>query len=746
MSKYALTLIDEIERETGQATGYKRTGGLWLTQNHDRITELKRIAAMGEMNELYAQFMNPGELFERFPMINHTDLAGAMYLPEDGQINPVDLCMAFAKGARQRGIEIREHTGVEDIVVENGIAKAVVTDKGETIECDIVVNCAGLWSRTIGEMADVNVPLQAVEHMYVVTEPIPELPQPWPVCRDMEGALYIKEDTGKFVLGTFESNAKLWDHKSVDPKASYLIFDEDWDHIEPMLKAGINRIPAFAATGLTHFMTGAESFTPDTKQLMGRSFEVQNFFVAAGMNSLGIMSSPGVGKAMADWIVLGDSPMDLWEVDILRFQPKDNDLGFIQARVIESVPNQFDMHWPFKQFKTGRNRTQSVWYDRMAELGAVFGAPAGWERPLWFAKEGEPKTIDYSYGYQSWWPVAERESKMLQQTGAFFELSPFSKIRIEGPDACTALQWLCTNDMDVEVGRVVYTLMLNKTGGIEAELTATRLDEDTYLIITASLTRMKDMAWIKRHTTQFDLAVSDMTDDFSVLGVMGPNSRALLNGLCDKSFSDEDFSFGGSELTNLAGKPVRASRLSFVGELGWEIMVENRYANDVLDVCLRKGVELDMEMAGFMTMECCRLEKGYLHWGHEVGPEENPYQANLGFAVKTRKAVGFRGMDALQQTHQTNDRRLVLFECRSGQPLLLHDEPIYYEDNWIGRTTSGGVGYRTNKFLCFGYIEQQQIPVKNEDKAFQVKVAGEMFDLHVLHDPPYDPKGERMRR
>jgi len=604
------------------------------------------------------------------------------------------------------------------------------------------VNCAGLWARTIGLMAGVNCPLHAVEHMYVVTEPIPELHQPWPVCRDMEGALYIKEDAGKLVLGVFEPNAKLWDHNSVDRKSSYLVFDEDWEHIEPMMAAGINRIPRFETIGISHFMTGPESFTPDTKQLMGRSGEVENFFVAAGMNSLGIMSSPGVGKAMADWIVQGDSPLDLWEVDVQRFQPRDNDIAFVRERTIEAVSNQFDMHWPLKQYKTGRNRVQSVWHDRMAELGAVFGAPAGWERPLWFAQGDEPGEIEYTYGDQCWWPVAERESQMLQQTGAFFELSPFTKLMVTGRDATRALQWLCTNNIDVDVGKVVYTLMLNASGGIEGELTVTRFDENEYLLTTASLTRIRDRNWVLRNAGNFDIRVDDRTEEYAILGVMGPNARPLMENLSSGGFGIQEFPFGTSRELQIDGAPVRASRLSFVGECGWELMIPVNNANAVLDEALRLGHQLGMGMAGFMTMECCRLEKGYLHWGHEIGPEEHPYQAGLGFALKVDKPEGFLGLDALRNREADKDPELVLLECRNGRPLLLHDEPIYLDGKHVGRTTSGGIGFRTNKVLCFAYLDAG---ITNADQEFQVKVAGEMFDLLVLDRAPYDPSGERMR-
>ncbi len=746
LAKYAIELFPKLEAETGQATGYKQTGGLWLTQEHHRITELKRIAAMGEMNDLHGEFLTPGEVKERFDMINVDDLAGAMWLEQDGQVNPVDMCMAFAKGARANGVEIREQAGVAAIDVDNGMARAVVLDSGERMECDIIVNCAGLWARHIGELAGVNVPLHAVEHMYVVSEPIPEMPLPWPVIRDMEGALYIKEDAGKLVLGVFEPNAKLWDHKSVNPKSSYMIFEEDWDHIEPMMISGINRIPRFETLGLTHFMTGPESFTPDTKQLMGISSEVENFYVAAGFNSLGIMSSPGVGKAMADWVVQGRSPIDLWEVDIARFQPKDNDIDFLHTRIPEAVSNQFDMHWPNKQYKTGRNRTQSVWHDKMAELGAVFGGLAGWERPLWFAQDDEPKQLEYSYSDQNWWPVAMRESKMLEKSGALFELSPFTKIMVEGGDATAAMQWLCTNNIDVEVGKVVYTLMLNDAGGIEGEITVSRLSQDQYLLITASATRAKDIAWIDRNSRSFDVSISDITDNFSVLGVMGPNSKSLMEKICDDQFDVDQFPFGRTKLLSIDEKEVRGSRLSFVGEQGWELLIPNECAIQIFETVVEEAQKLDMGMAGFLTMECCRLEKGYLHWGHDIGPEENPYQAGLGFAVKRNKPGGFLGLGGLTKLVDAGiTQKLVLFEAIDSRPLLLHDEPLFLNDKWVGRTTSGGMAMRTDKPLCFGYVDTTLVGDNIAGTKFTVQVQGEMHNLIALGKPPYDPQGQRMR-
>ena len=758
LAKYALELFPKLEQETGQATGYKQTGGLWLTAEQDRLIELKRIAAMGQMNELNGVFLTPGELKERFEMINVSDLAGAMWLDQDGQVNPVDMCMALAKGARMHGVEIREHAGVSSIEVAAGRAQSVTLDNGETIDCDVIVNCAGLWARHIGLLAGVSLPLHAVEHMYVVSEPIPEMPLPWPVIRDMEAALYIKEDVGKLVLGVFEPNAKLWDHTSVATDNSFLVFEEDWDHIEPMMHAGINRIPRFESLGLTHFMTGPESFTPDTKQLMGACPELPNFYVAAGFNSLGIMSAPGVGKAMADWITKSRSPIDLWEVDVARFLSEDNDLKFLHQRIPEAVSNQFDMHWPNKQYKTGRNRKLTVWHEKMRQLGAVFGAVAGWERPLWFAKDHEPDELVYSYGDQNWWPVARRESLALMQTGALFELSPFTKIEIKGADAVAVLNRLCTAEIDVEIGRVVYTLMLNEDGGIECELTVTRINEQEFLLVTASSTRRRDIAWINRIAQDNDVEVSDITEDYCVLGIMGPNSRALLSALGVNHIAVDEFSFAHSRIENIDNAEIRLSRLSFVGESGWEMMIANQDANRLLDKIVAEANKLKMVMAGLLTMECCRLEKGYLHWGHDMGPEENPFQAGLGFACKTTKQTEFIGKQALEVIqHEALNKKLTLFRAKDSRPLLLHDEPLFYQQQWVGRTTSGGIGFRIHQqdqnvstqhngiALCFGYLDTTIIGEQISGLEFEVQVQGEMHTLLAYDKPPYDPSGSRMR-
>ena len=749
IAKYALTLIPELEQETGQQTGYKQTGGFWLAESEDRLIELKRIKAMGDMNGLHARFFDSAAVRERFPLLNVSDVVGALWVDEDGQVNPYDLCMAYAKGARTRGVEIREQARVQRVDIVDGAVRGVVLEDETYVRCDTVINCAGLWARDLGEQNGVCIPLQAVEHMYVVTEPIPDLPKPCPLVRDMKGALYIKEDAGRLVIGTFESNARLWDWRSVDPDRSFLELPENWDHLEPMLQAAQHRIPCLDDTGLQHFMNGPESFTPDTKQVMGESPQVRNYFVAAGLNSLGIMSSPGVGKAMATWVVDGTPGTDLWEVDVARFDPVYADTAFLKARTQEAVANQLDMHWPFKQYKSGRNVKQSALYPAHVNAGAVFGATAGWERPLWFAHDEVETELVNSYGAQNWWPYAKREARMTADAVALYELSPFSKILIEGADALPFLQRMCCSDMDVDPGRVVYTLMLNAHGGIETELTVTRLSESAYCMVSAAATRYKDLAWLNRHVSEGEaVTITDHTEQQAVIGVMGPASRDLLKGLTASDVSKQAFAFATSQAIEVASCPLRAVRVSFVGELGFELYVDADRAASVYRALSDAGQAYGLIHAGLFSMEGCRLEKGYHHWGHDIGPQDTPLHAGLGFTVNYDKSSAFLGQEALLRQRETGvDRRLLLFQVEAEEPLLLHDEPIFRGRERVGLTTSGGLGFRTDLALCFGMVTKPDGMTLNElrSEAFEIELAGKRYAMAALSDPPYDPQGIRLR-
>ena len=742
LARYAVKLFADLETETGQSTGYRETGGLWLAQGLERLIELRRIAALGTMQGLETQLLQPEQVEEKCALLKSDDLAGALWVKQDGQVNPVDLCMAYAKGARANGVDIRENHGVVGLRRNRGRITRVVLEEGEQIEVDAVINCAGLWAREIGMMADVAVPLRAVEHMYIVTEPVPDLPDPCPIVRDLDSGIYLKGDAGKLVVGTFERNARIWDPSAVDAKSSYLMFEEDWAHAEPMLEASIHRVPALAALGTKQFLNGPESFTPDTRQIMGRAPELENFYVAAGFNSIGIMSSAGVGRVMADWVHTGQAPMDLWEVDIRRFTRSDNDLDFLNRRIPEAVHNQFHMHWPFKQFRTGRDRKQSPWHEILRLQGAVFGAPTGWERPLWFAKTEEERELGYSHGAQCWWPMARREAKYLMQSGAVFELSPFSKFLVSGDNVYNALQQLCTNNIDCSIGGVVYSLMLNSRGGIEIDCTLTRINDNTFMVTTGAATRVKDYCWLREHLGN-NTHVEDITDDYAVLGVMGPNSAALLRELAGHSFDAQRFPFLSSRVLSLVDGEIRANRISYVGEKGWELLIPLQAAVPFIEKLIRLMPRFEISFAGHFCLDSCRLEKDFVHWGHDIGTDDTPLEAGLMFAVKMRGDFDFLGKESLLALSQNPpQRKRVLFEVNRREPLLLHDEPVYLDDKLVGRTTSGGLGFRTDKALSMAYIDAEH---SSRQGGFEIEVAGIRLPANILKQAPYDPTGTKMR-
>ena len=740
-----------LERETGRSTGYRRTGGFWLARTPERLVELRRIAAIGEMAGLDARMVTSDAVAAAAPNLRADDLAGALWVAEDGQANPVDVCMAYATGARAAGVRIREGTACAAIERRNGAVRSVALSDGTTVRCEAVVNCAGAWARAVGAMAGVPVPLQAVEHMYVTTEPLDDLPHPFPIVRDLDGGIYLKADAGRLVLGGFEPKAKPWDPRGPDGDRAFLELPEDWEQFEPFMHAGLRRVPALERAGIRRFMNGPESFTPDTAPLLGESPFLQGFYVAAGFNSTGMMSSAGAGRAMAQWIAGGEAPADLWDMDIARFDRAANAGPFLAARVTEAVGEVFAMHWPHRQASAGRGVRRSALHGAFAAAGAVFGAPAGWERPLWFARDASESRVCHSYGAQTWWPAAEREATALRDGVALLELTPFTKLDVRGPDALALLQRLCTRDIDITPNRAVYTLMLNRRGGIEADVTVTRIDEHAFRIVSGAATRARDLAWIERHRRRMGLAaeVFDTTSSEIVLGLAGPCSRELLRSLTPADLSNDAWRFGASRRIELAAASIRMTRMSFTGELGFELYIPVENAPAVYESLAGAGRTMGLAHCGHFALESCRVEKGYRHWGHDIGSHDTPLEAGLSFAVAWDKPDGFIGRTALLARREAGvERRALQFEVAGAHPLLLHDEPIYRGGTLVGHTTSGARGFRTGRSLCFAYVQCEPGTPRSvllEGGAYEIGIAGERFALHPLARPPYDPGGVRLR-
>lgn len=737
LAMYAGELFPQLEAECGLSTGYRRTGGYWLAREDDRMDELWRIASLGRHFGLTPSVLGAGDI--DIPGINPDGLVGALRVEEDANVNPVDLCMAYAKAARARGVRIREGVRVERLLVEAGLVKGVALGDGREIFADRVALCAGAWSKKLGDAAGVAIPLQAVEHMYVVTEPMADLPRPYPVLRDLDRGFYVKGDAGKLVIGGFEPDAKCWDAFGPEGDRPFLELPEDWDQFTPFMEGALALIPALARTGIQHFINGPESFTNDTRPLIGESPDVDGLFVAAGMNSVGIMSSAGVGRVLADWIVEGAAPMDLWEVDIARVDPLTATEAHIRSRMVEAVADAFALHWPFKHPKAGRGLRKSALHEKWAHAGAVFGLTAGWERGLWFARDDSERKLPYSTGEQAWQEIVHREAAIMRDGTALIDLSPFGKFDISGPDALALMQYLATANMDVPQGRAVYTPLLNARGGVEADVTILRLGEDHFRMVSGAATRWKDMAWLRRHGKGRRVAIRDATEEEVVIGVMGAGARETLAGISKEDW--QNFAFSTARKLTVAGVECRAVRLSFVGELGWELYVPARRGAAVFDALYHAGAR----PMGHYALDGCRVEKGFKHWGHDLGPDISPLEAGLGFAIGWE--TEFLGKAALTAQKDAGPRRRAMIFELPGKPLILHDELIHENGRVVGATTSGARGARTRKTYALGLVEIAPGETLTQTCArdFSIDVAGKMHKALPLAQAPFDPENKRMK-
>jgi len=748
LAQYTTELYATLEQETGQATGFRQTGSMSLATNAGRMEELLRGASMAKCFGLEVHTLTPSDIASRWPGVNTSDVVGGVFLPKDGRCNPIDTTQALAKGARNRGAKIFENTRVEQILIENGKVLGVRTEQGD-IRADMVVNCAGMWAHQLGAQAGTTVPLHAAEHFYIVTEPMPGLHADLPVMRDPDNCAYFKEDAGKLLVGWFEPVAKPWGMKGIPESFSFDTLPDDLEHIEPLLNSAMERLPALAQTGINLFFNGPESFTPDDRYLLGETPEVRNLYVAAGFNSIGIQSAGGAGKALADWMLDGHPPMDLWDVDVRRCMPFQRNKTYLRDRTTETLGLLYAMHWPFRQPETARGVRRSALHDRLAALGACFGETAGWERANWFAPPGAKAEYVYSYGRQNWFEHSAAEHMAVRNGVGMFDQSSFAKFVVQGPHAEQVLNQICANNVSVPVGKLVYTQWLNERGGIEADLTVTREAPDRYLVVTAAATQVRDLAWLQRHMpADAQASVVDVSGTLAVLSVMGPRSRELLQGLTDTDLSHAAFPFATSQIIDLGYARVRASRITYVGELGWELYIPSECVQGVFDVLMQAGKAFDLKLCGYHALNSLRMEKGYRHWGHDIADEDSPLQSGLGFAVAMNKPGGFIGRDALlQQKAQGVTRQLLQFALRDPSKLLYHNEPIWRDGVIVGRITSGMFGHALGKSLGMGYVEHgtPEAAARLLEGVYQIEVAGERIVADVSLQPFYDPKSTRIK-
>ena len=748
LARYTAGLYRGLEAETGQATGFRQTGSLSLATTPGRFDELRRNASAAKVFGLPVHVVGADEIKERYPLIEVGDVLGGLFIPSDGQANPVDVTRALARGARDGGALIREGVRVTAIAHDGARITGVETGAG-AIAAQAVVLCAGMWTRELAASAGVHVPLHACEHFYVMTDPMEGATPGLPSLRDYDAGTYFKEDAGKILLGAFEPAAKPWGMEGIPEEFCFDQLPDDWDHFEPVLAQALQRMPALADAGIQTFFCGPESFTPDNRYYLGEAPGLAGCYVAAGFNSIGIQSAGGAGKVLAECIARGRPLVDMWDVDVRRALPFESNRRFLRERVSETLGLLYAMHWPFRQHETGRGVRRSPFHDRLAALGACHGQAFGWERPNWYASPGTEPRYDYSFGRQNWFDLSAEEHRAVREGVGLLDQTSFAKFRLQGRDAAQVLGRVSANEVDVAPGRIVYTQWLNDAGGIEADLTVTRLAEDDYLIVTSGEFQVRDFHWLRRHIPEGAHAVlTDVTSGLAVLGVMGPRARTLLQSLSPDDLANDAFPFGTSREIELARAYVRAARITYVGELGWELYIPTEFAAGVYDALVEAGADAGLRHVGMHAMNSLRIEKAYRHYGHDITDADTPLEAGLGFAVRLDKAQPFIGRDALlRQREQGVRQRLVQFLLEDPEPLLYHNEPIRRDGALCGYVRSAMYGHTLGAAVALGYVESADGVDADHVSAgrYEIEVAGVRYPAKASLRPLYDPRSSRIR-
>jgi 4-methylaminobutanoate oxidase (formaldehyde-forming) len=743
----SVRLYSSLEAETGHPTGWKRVGTLYVARTEDRMVQFRRTAGMGEYLGIQVDIIDPRAVREKWPLMRIDDLRGGAWLADDGKVIPKETAIALATGARKRSATILEGVRVANIIHRKHRAIGVATDRGP-VSADYVVICGGMWTRELALRAGVNLPLYPVEHHYAVSNPIDGAFDELPCARDPDAAIYFRGEGNAVLLGAFQKQSKPWmvDHIPADFK--FQLLDSDWNRFAQPLAEGQHRIPALMASGFARFVNGPESFTPDNEFMLGETAEMERLYVAAGFNSTGIACAGGAGEVLAQWIIDGEQPMDLWSVDVRRFNRALNNRSFLRARVAETLGIHYQMAWPNREFEAGRNLRRSPLHDRLAAQGACFGQKAGIERPLWFARNGVKPVLEYSFGRQNWFGCQAAEHRAAREAVALFDQSSFSKLTFKGRDAVNVLQRLCGNDVDVPIGKVVYTGLFNERGTFESDLTVVRLAEDEYYLVTSTSQGIHDADWIRRHIlTDEHAELVDVTSSYSVLGVMGPNARSLLAPITEADLSNESFPFGTAQTIGIGHATVRALRVTYVGELGWELHVSAEQAVALCDALTAGNETFGLTNAGHYAINSLRLEKGYRAWGVDLSADDTPLEAGLSFAVKFDKP-DFLGREALlNQKERGVHKRLASFVVEDPEPVLWGAERIFRDGACIGYTTSASYGHTVGGAVALGYVRHQEPITPDFIRAgkYTIDIAGRKYPARASLEPPYDPKGIRIR-
>jgi sarcosine dehydrogenase len=746
--KYSVELYKNLEAETGLQTGWKMTGCLRLATNEDRWTEYKRLATTAQSFGMDMHLLSSAEVKKMWPLMETSDLVGASYLPTDGQASPSDITQSLAKGARMHGAKFVEGVRVTGFEIVDGRVLAVNTNHG-TIKCDRVVNCGGMWARQIGAMAVVNVPLQPVKHQYVITEKLDGLSSDAATIRDPDRRTYFKEEVGGLVFGGYEPDPISCTQEDVPETFEFQLFEDDWDHFEQHMGQALERIPDLAKIGIKKMINGPESFTPDGNFILGAAPELKNFYVGAGFNAFGIAAGGGAGWVLADWVMRGEAPTDLWTVDIRRFSAMHRDRAWVNERTLEAYGKHYTIGYPHEEYESGRPRIVSPLYEKLKARGACFGSKLGWERPNWFAPDGVLPRDLYSMGRQNWFSHVGNEHRCVREAAGVFDQSSFAKFELKGKDLEAALSYICANNIAKAPGKLTYTQMLNSRGGIECDLTVARLADDHFYIVTGTGFRTHDYHWIADHIPAgLDAKLRDVTEQFGTLVLMGPKSREIIQKITYGDFSTEAFRFGDVKTVSIKGHPVRALRVTYVGELGWELHMPIQAIGDVFDALMAAGEPLGLRPVGYRALESLRLEKGYRAWGSDITPNDTPFDAGLGWAVKLKGNLDFLGRAALEAKQgKPLTKMLVGFTTEREDVVLVGRETILRDGKFAGYLTSGGYGYTIMKPIGLGYVRNTDGVDENYVMSgkYELVVAQERVKATAHLKPMYDPANAKVK-
>lgn len=742
MLKYSVELYAKLEEETGQHTAWSPVGGLRIASSKNRMEELRRSAAMAKTFGLPMELISPKEACDLFPLMNKRGVVGAAFLPTDGQIDPSGVTYALAQGARSRGATIYTDTRVTGINLKNGAIDEVLTEKGN-IKTEIVVNAAGIWAPEIGKMVGVAIPLIPMEHQYIITKPIEGVKKGMPTMRDPDLLVYFREELGGLIMGGYEHNPIPWALDGIPRDFTKKLLKPNYEHFEPLSLLAMKRVPSIGHAEIITLLNGPEAFTSDGDFIMGESPEVRNFFVASGFCAHGIAAAGGVGKMMAEWIIEGEPSLDLWRLDIRRLGPHHRSQTYTVSRAIEVYAHHYSMSWPYEEMTSARPLRKSPLYDRLKKMGAVFGEKYGWERPNWFAPKGVSPKERPGWGLPNWFEHVAKEHETIRAKAGIIDQTSFGKIEVKGPGSLRFLQKMTDNQMEKPIGSITYTQMLNEKGGIECDLTVSRINLDHFYLVTGTAFIKHDLHWLRKHLLSDDsVSLTDVTSSKACIALCGPESRNILKQLTKDDISNEGFPYMTCQEIVIGYAPALVLRITYVGELGYELHLPVEYASYVYDAIWEAGKPLGLVNAGYRCIDSLRLEKGYRYWSGDISPEYTPLEAGLDFCVKWDKGDFIGRQALLAQKEKGVTRKLCCLMIDSDPLMPIGKEAILDGDKVVGVVTSGGFGHTIKKPIAYGYLP---IPYSNPGTRLQIEVAARKYEATVQKEPLYDPENKRSK-